>query len=314
MPRKILLSVVLSAFFLSALLLFWHYQLPALAYHWIAVRRQADTWRSRSLWLPDYRVTLDAHPVEGIVRNLSGLTYNSRAGTLFAVINNPAQIAEITTHGQLLRLIAVEGVADLEGISYVDGNLFTLIDEREQQVYWVEIDENTRRVDVAKASRLGLGILLNGNLGFEGVSWDEKMRRLFVAKEKSPMRIFSIDGATQWRKGNVLDLQIREWSPRRPSALFVRDISSISLHDRTGHLLLLSDESRLLVEYGSKSELVSFMPLWRGWHGLKHSIPQAEGVAVDDADAIYIISEPNLLYRFERPCLVNGNPSCNQRE
>jgi hypothetical protein len=46
-------------------------------------------------------------------------------------------------------------------------------------------------------------------------------------------------------------------------------------------------------------ELVSMMPLWRGWPGLKRSIPQAEGVTTDAQGALYIVSEPNLFYRFE---------------
>jgi uncharacterized protein YjiK len=62
----------------------------------------------------------------------------------------------------------------------------------------------------------------------------------------------------------------------------------------------LSDESRLLVEYDADRELIGIMPLWRGWHGLDRSIPQAEGGTVDPEGNIYIVSEPNLFYRFRR--------------
>ncbi|MDR0672871.1 MAG: SdiA-regulated domain-containing protein [Zoogloeaceae bacterium] len=41
-------------------------------------------------------------------------------------------------------------------------------------------------------------------------------------------------------------------------------------------------------------------PLWRGWHGLERAIPQPEGGALDSYENIYILSEPNLFYRFER--------------
>lgn len=81
----------------------------------------------------------------------------------------------------------------------------------------------------------------------------------------------------------------------------MRDLSSLSLHDQTGHMLVMSDESKLLAEYSKAGELISIIPLWGGWHGLEHSIPQAEGVTVAPDGTIYIVSEPNLFYRFERP-------------
>ena len=37
-------------------------------------------------------------------------------------------------------------------------------------------------------------------------------------------------------------------TPRRDARLFVRDLSSLQFDERTGHLLALSDESRLLLE------------------------------------------------------------------
>jgi uncharacterized protein YjiK len=35
-------------------------------------------------------------------------------------------------------------------------------------------------------------------------------------------------------------------------------------------------------------------------HGLSRRVPQAEGLAVGPDGAIYVLSEPNLFYRFER--------------
>ncbi|WVM91121.1 SdiA-regulated domain-containing protein [Halopseudomonas pachastrellae] len=62
----------------------------------------------------------------------------------------------------------------------------------------------------------------------------------------------------------------------------MRDLSSLSLHDETGHLLLLSDESNMLVEYDEDSHPRSLLGLWRGMHGLEHTVPQAEGLAMDE--------------------------------
>jgi uncharacterized protein YjiK len=288
---------VLAALFAAA----WRLKLPALAWHWAGTLCQENIWRHESLWLPDYRATIEARPIAGVSRNASGLTYDDRTHTLYLAINNPAEIVELTTAGHVLRRIPVNGVEDLEGLTHVRDDTFFLIDERRQRIYWISILPETTRIDVANASWLGLGFLLNGNLGFEGVSWNGGRNLLFVAKEKSPTRIFHIEGLPPGtRPGVPTNLQIHEWRPKDDPGRFLRDLSSLSLHDQTGHLLILSDESRLLAEYSKGGELVSMMPLWRGWHGLGRSIPQAEGVTIDPWGTIYIVSEPNLFYRFEK--------------
>ena len=86
-------------------------------------------------------------------------------------------------------------------------------------------------------------------------------------------------------------------SPHSPK-LFVNDLSSLTLHEASGHLLLLSDRSKLVVEYDADGNPISMLPLWRGFRGLKASVPQAEGVALDSDGRLYIVSEPNLFYRF----------------
>ena len=40
--------------------------------------------------------------------------------------------------------------------------------------------------------------------------------------------------------------------------------------------------------------------LLRGMNGLKRSVPQAEGLAMDEQGTLYLVSEPNLFYRFGR--------------
>ncbi|EAW1744631.1 hypothetical protein AXM73_22420 [Salmonella enterica subsp. enterica] len=42
------------------------------------------------------------------------------------------------------------------------------------------------------------------------------------------------------------------------------------------------------------------MSLRRGHCSLRRGIPQAEGIASDDRDTLWIVSEPNLFYSFTR--------------
>lgn len=62
--------------------------------------------------------------------------------------------------------------------------------------------------------------------------------------------------------------------------------------------MLLSDECKLLIEMTDKGKVVSFRSLAEGFPGLAKNIPQAEGVTLDDQGYLYVISEPNLFYRF----------------
>ena len=55
-----------------------------------------------------------------------------------------------------------------------------------------------------------------------------------------------------------------------------------------------------MAEYTRNGRLVGLMPLWAGRHGLVQTVPQPEGITVGSDGAIYVVSEPNLFYRFER--------------
>jgi uncharacterized protein YjiK len=83
--------------------------------------------------------------------------------------------------------------------------------------------------------------------------------------------------------------------------MFVRDLSSLQYDERSGHLLALSDESRLILELDVDGRPLSTMSLSKGRHGLQKTVPQAEGIAVDDDGTLYIVSEPNLFYVFKKP-------------
>ncbi|RJT66791.1 DNA-binding protein, partial [Escherichia coli] len=85
-------------------------------------------WKERSIWLPDYRVRIEAQPIEGLNDDVSALTFDPDRRTLFTVTNQPAQI------------------------------------------------------------------IVNGNKGFEGLAYDAEGKRLFVAKERDPVRIYEIHG------------------------------------------------------------------------------------------------------------------------
>ena len=267
---------------------------------WFSVQewQHGEQWREQSLWLGDYRVVIEAKPIANI-RDVSALTYDPDRRSLFSVTNKPAKVIELSLQGDLLRTIDLEGFGDPEAIEYVAPGTYVIADEREQRLVKVRIDDATRVLDAADFQQLSLGIGRNGNKGFEGLAYDAKNQRLLVAKERDPVRIFEVLGFPHVDESKPLALQVNT-DPKRDARLFVRDLSSLDFDAATGHLLALSDESRLVIELNAEGKPISTLSLLRGQHGLQRSVPQAEGMATDDDGNLYLISEPNLFYVFRK--------------
>lgn len=266
---------------------------------WFAVQewRHAAEWRERSLWLPDYQVVIEAQPIAGLEDDVSALTYDPDRRSLFSVTNHKAELIELSLGGKVLRRIALVGFGDAEAVEYIGPGTYVISDERAQRLFKVHVDERTRWLDAADSEQLSLGLGLNGNKGFEGLAYDSQGRRLFVAKERDPLRILEITGFPGAEQR--LNLHVAD-DLKRDRRLFVRDLSSLQFDERSGHLLALSDESRLVVELDVDGRPISTLSLLRGMHGLKRSVPQAEGLAMDETGELYLVSEPNLFYRFTK--------------
>ena len=266
-----------------------------LATRGIPVDRQDD-----NLWLADYRVGIERLPIEGLDDNTSGLTFSPVTDTLFTAINRPASLAELSRDGQLRRRIVLDGGRDVEGITHVDGNQFIVVDEGRNRLSWVSITADTERIDLDQAPFLTLDLGAFSNMGFEGISWDQRRKELVLVQEMWPVRVLVIGGLDRAVSGQGLGVTVREWHPDSWAGHFVTDLSSVTVHDATGNMVLLSDMTSVLAEYAADGTPVSLLTLWGGWHGLTDGVPQAEGVAIGPDGAVYIVSEPNLFYRFDR--------------
>ncbi|MCM2321531.1 MAG: SdiA-regulated domain-containing protein, partial [Pseudomonas sp.] len=146
---------------------------------------------------------------------------------------------------------------------------------------------------------LTLGLQGTENSGFEGLGYDRAGDRLFVVKEHSPRKLYEIRGLRASLDGRF-DLQVIDRQAWIGDAVIASDLSSVHFDERSGHLLLLSDESRLVMELNGEGQLVSFRSLQGGFAGLERSVPQAEGMTVDGDGHLYLVSEPNLFYRLSR--------------
>ncbi|MEW4949858.1 SdiA-regulated domain-containing protein [Pseudomonas asiatica] len=254
----------------------------------------------QSIGLDRYRVVVEGRLIEGLDDDISALTYDPDRKTLFTVTNARSELIELSLDGRILRRVPLTGFGDPEAVEYVGPNSYVITDERQQRLIRVRLEDDTMFLDAGDAEQLTLGIGLNGNKGFEGLAYDSAGKRLFVAKERDPMLIYEVHGFPHDNPEQPYAVHVVQ-DRKRDSRLFVRDLSSLQFDERSGHLLALSDESRLVLELDMEGRPLSTLSLRKGFQGLQATVPQAEGIAMDEAGTIYLVSEPNLFYVFKQP-------------
>jgi uncharacterized protein YjiK len=196
--------------------------------------------------------------------------------------------------------VDVEGVNDMEGITYIDNNRFVIADEHDSRLILVDLAPHVTELNVKDSPKIRLGINESSNKNLEGVSWDDRQQKLLVVKERDPKYVISVKGFVNTSKSGRLDLEIESLHKYdHMLAWAMRDLSAVKYLSKSGHTLLLSDESKLVKEFDENAKPLGAMALWAGFHGLRNSIPQAEGITIDSKNTIYIISEPNLFYVFK---------------
>jgi len=260
---------------------------------WVSERFESPAQRQESVWLPDYRAVIDAKPLPGMEKDeASDVIYNPQTKTLFAVMGKNPFLVELSLQGDVLRKMPLVGWSNPEGVAYMENGLLAITDERDHSLSIVQVDAQTQTLDSKDFPKYDLGPSKNQNKGFEAVVWDPRNQQLVLGEERPPALFTWKSDGSQSLKG---DKQIHV-----SNELDLRNLSALAVDPRTGHMLVLSADSHLLLELDEKGDQVSFMTLLGGFNGLKDTIPRAEGVTVDEAGNLYMVSEPNLFYRFEK--------------
>lgn len=260
---------------------------------WVKERFESSAERIESVWLPDYLVDIDAKPLPGMDDDeASDLSFNPQTRTLFAVMGKNPFLVELTLDGDVLRKIPLVGWENPEGLAVLENGLIAIVDERNHDLTLVKVDASTSTLNHDDFPSYDLGKSVKSNKGFEAIAWDPMRQRLIIGEERPP-RLFtwSTDGRGPL-KGDKQLLPSDE--------LDLRNLSALAVDPRTGHLLVLSADSNMLLELDEKGEQVSFMTLLGAFNGLSSRVPRAEGVTMDDQGNLYMVSEPALFYRFKK--------------
>lgn len=272
-----------------------YYSVPSVSYYAVQNILESSMHADEALQLDSYRQLGEPIELTGIEKDASGLTYNPDSQTLMAVINHPPQLLELSLDGDVLRKIPMEGFNDPEGIAYLGNNRYAVIEERDAEVLFFSINSRTSEIFRDELRSVVLPMAQDGNKGLEGVAVDLVRGHLYLVKEKFPRKIYRIEGFLD--EGQPLKFS-QPWTIE-PTEYFQKDLSGLHFDQRSGNLLVLSDESKMVVEISSEGIDQGYLPLREGFAGLGENVPQAEGVTMDDRGRIYILSEPNRLYRFE---------------
>ncbi|MBP9961129.1 MAG: SdiA-regulated domain-containing protein [Pseudomonas sp.] len=260
---------------------------------WIKERFESPAEQRASVWLPDYHADIDAKVLPGMEDDeASDVSYDPQTKTLFAVMGKNPFLVQLTLDGDVLRKMPLNGWSNPEGVAVLEGGRMAIVDERDHTVTIIRVDADTRALNSADFPQYDLGPSKNQNKAFEGVAWEPKRQRLVLGEERPPkLFTWSSDSSGQL-SGQKQSLSSDE--------LDLRNVSALGIDPRTGHMLVLSADSNMLLELDQQGQQVSFMTLQGGFNGLQKRIPRAEGVAMDEQGTLYMVSEPNLFYRFRK--------------
>ncbi|MCS5691220.1 SdiA-regulated domain-containing protein [Cyanobium sp. FGCU-6] len=261
---------------------------------------------------PSHAVVVAGKPLQGVEKNISGLTYSEATNTLFAVTNRPERVIELDLCGKVLRVLPTAFGDDLEAISHVTGDLFVIASENGNVIWGAQIDRQTREVGPLTTHTLSVSLNGDDNQGIEGLSWDHRGRRLFLANEKNPLQIVEVKGFDRLMLGRPASVALAIWRQHPSLGSLAGDVSSISFNERWGSMMLLSHESRRVYRFDPGRDPSLILHLERGKHGLLERVDQPEGLAFGPDGTVFIVAEPNLFYRFEPlgDAAASRSPTC----
>lgn len=239
----------------------------------------------------------------GLGLEASAVTYARDRGTLFFVPDEGLGVVEISRTGQTLGSMRFDWAGtgstnnDAEGLTYLGNGDLVVVDERPQRAY---------RFSFAAGGTLALGsapyATISGwvpsNIGIEGISFDPRAGGSFVTVKqdvdgnpnRGPQEVRA--GALDFAPGGGTTSLPLLFDAHLLGLASLSDVQVLSVvdalagTDAADHLLILSLDSKKLVEATRSGEVVSSLDL----SGLT-STQAIEGLTIDERGVIYLVAE-----------------------
>ena len=252
---------------------------------------------------------LDHYSTDGVVfeiseisSNLSGITWNPATGTYLIIRDSNKRIHELAADFTHLREITLENVThtDLEDIAYLgsdgDDHEVALVAE-DGTMYIVTVpDDGSTTIDLDDAQLITYADAPSvNNSGGEGVAYDRDTGRFWVCIEKNPMTIYTFTRPTGSADVSY-DSGLTVTEPFDAAAAFdgtITDVSSCYFDPRTQRLLVLSHESKTVLDVDLDGTILTSMAVDSG-------LTKPEGLTINDDQDMVLSGEANdmLVYTY----------------
>jgi hypothetical protein len=230
---------------------------------------------------------------------VSTVTYNPNTDTLFILGDEGTSIVQVNKQGQLVdsMTLVLGDFADPEGLTYVSGSQFVLVEERLRQanLFTYVAGGTLARANVQSVT-LGTTV---GNIGLEGISYDPQTGGYIVVKEITPQGIFQtgIDfGAGTATNGSpTTENSTNLFDPALAALTDIADVYALAnlptpLTD--DNLLVLSQEDGKIVNIDRTGAIANALTIAADPDNPLTVTNQGnEGVTLDNAGLLYIVNE-----------------------
>ena len=226
--------------------------------------------------------------------NLSGVTYSPKTDTLFAITNAPRFVYELSKKGEILRTIELLGFNDTEDITYIEDDLFAIVDEENKTFYVVRIKENQTSINIFESiKQVKLDYNYFENFGLEGITYNKSKDEFYLVNERLPKKVISVEGLMSGKT-----LKIKTLDNLIKNNYYLSDLSAIHFDNIKEELFLLSDESKILAMVNQEGDFISFFDIKADPYLSKMIHP--EGITTDNDGYIYIVGEPNIFLSLSK--------------
>ena len=225
--------------------------------------------------------------------NFSGCCVLPSTGELLILLNrgpglSPPAIEIYGADGAFRRQVSLSGFDDTEGICVYDpaSNLIAICEEAINEITIVPVATNTTSIAKASGRTLAMGLGNLANLGIEGITYDAASASFFAVREKTPLAVYRVH-----ETGPTSAVTTVLFDAAAILGPLVSDLSDLFFDGVSGQLLILSDESHLILQCTTQGVIVATSPV---------PLTQPEGLCFSPERArLYVTGEPNELARYD---------------